>query len=110
DMQRATPPIVLARFLSIPIEEVQAFIDQFAGQPTWADALSAFGASGPPTGDWEQNRRAADEAAHARPLLALVPTIWSPRRASPVAESSPRNSRTLIAWSRLRPSGSASGA
>lgn len=61
--------------VSIPKEVIEAFLAEFTSFESWRDALIYFGLQGPPSGAYEENRRAVDRAKRDAPLSAEVPRV-----------------------------------
>jgi hypothetical protein len=61
--------------VEIPREEIDAQIDQLLSADTWFHAVIRIVASGPPSGDVEQNRQTAERMAEQFPLQSMFPTI-----------------------------------
>jgi hypothetical protein len=64
----------VAAEISLPREPIDALGEELRGLDL-PEALRAFGAQGPPTGDPTEAERAASEALRETPLLALIPRV-----------------------------------
>ena len=59
--------------VSIPKEQMDAYLAQFTDQETWQDAMLMLRQLGPPSGLLADNRRGVAEIARAAPLQAILP-------------------------------------
>lgn len=78
-MQRIDPAdIPLQEFsaqVEIPRAQIEAHIDQLLEAESWFHAAVRIIASGPPSGDVEENRQTAESLAQQFPLQALFPKV-----------------------------------
>ena len=59
--------------ISVDAAKLEEIINAIVGDDRWPDALTRFGAQGPPTGVLKHNETAVDEARQAFPLQASLP-------------------------------------
>jgi hypothetical protein len=60
---------------TLPQEEVERYVSQFVQAPDWQDALNEFSRRPPPTGNYDENIRLADEIDSAAPFQAVVSRV-----------------------------------
>lgn len=61
--------------LTLPQEEVERYLAQFVEPDDWQGALDGFSRHPPPTGNYEENLRLADQIDATAPLQAIIPRV-----------------------------------
>ena len=72
--------------VKVPSEKIDAYVRGFADRSnSWQEALTRFGANGPPSGDSAKNLEAVRETAKGNPLTRLISNQVIGPHSSPVA-------------------------
>jgi len=68
---------LVRRRVRVPINTAyaEAYVQQFMDLPSWREALLALLAGGPPTGDAEKNRLAAEALVADTPISSAIPLV-----------------------------------
>jgi hypothetical protein len=61
--------------ISLPQDEVEQYIGQFVAPDEWQGAIELFSRHPPPTGDYEENVRLANEIDDAAPLQSVISRV-----------------------------------